>query len=143
MGLMEWLFYLFPGGMTFDAILIIGNVRFEMHGGHILLRMFMATITGVARVIRRMTNFAIRISAFVSMIERKRVFDESRRSPRGGSMASGAIGSKLSTMDLGIGMTAHAILRRATITFVDVTLDTRHRRMFAVEWKDRRVIETF
>ncbi len=53
------LFFLFPGGMTFQTILIIGNVRFDVHGCHVLLRVRVATVTGIARVIRWMTNFAI------------------------------------------------------------------------------------
>ncbi len=129
--------------MAFEAILIIGNVRFDMNGCHVLLCVLMATETSVARVIRRMTNSAIRVFALVPMIERKRVLDKSRRTPSNGGMAGSAIGSKLSAMDLRIGVTRNAIGRRAAIAIIDVTLRAGDVGMFAIERKHGRMIEIF
>lgn len=114
-----------------------------MDGCHIFLRMFVTTIAGVSCVIRRMANFAIRIFALVAMIERKRVLDKSSGTPTLSSMARGAIGTELSKMHLGIGVTRHAIGRRAAIAILHMTFRARDVSMFAVKRKHRCMIEIF
>jgi len=131
-----------PGRMTRDAILNIAARAFLlMFVRDVRLRMLLATVTGVHCVVDWMAHRARGFAAPQTVIERKRVFDQTRWFPRGRRVARGAIGSKLAAMHLRIGMTARAIARHTAPLVIRMALRAFHLRVFAGERKDARVIE--
>ncbi len=68
--------------------------------------------------------------------------NQTRRTPARRRMTRGARGTELSAMHRWFGVTLRAIRRRAAKAIVDVALGASQLRVFAVERKDRRVIES-
>jgi len=69
-----------------------------MFARHIFFGVLVAAIASVRRIVGGMAHFAIRLFAFVAMIEREGMFDEARWCPSRNGMARSAIGSKLTAM---------------------------------------------
>lgn len=107
------------------------------------LRVLMASVASIGRVILGMTHLTRRLFTLVAVIQRELVFEQTGWSPRASRVTRGAINPKLPTMHLRFGMTARTVARRAAKTMVDVTIDARGLRVFPGERKDRRVIESF
>ena len=127
--------------MAFDAILIIDDVGFNVNGRHIRSGMIVTAIARVGDIVGDVAHLAIGIFALVAVIDRKSVFDQTRRLPTGNGMARGAIFAELSEMHLGIRMARDAIFRRAFETIIDVAFGAGDLGMFAGECVNGLVIK--
>lgn len=136
------LFHFLACPMAPGAVLNIANPSFAVHLRHLRLAMIMATVAGESRIVGRMTGLAGRLFAFVAVIKRKRVLEQTRRSPACGSVARSAVDAELSAMDGRVRMTAHTLARRVTETVIDVTFGASHPRVLEFERKDGGVIKS-
>ena len=93
-----------PIGMTFHTILEIGDAFFQMLSAYIGLGMLVTSIAGVGGIVDRMARDA-RDSSTLAVIHREGVLPgELSGSPCGGTVADGALRTKLAQMFGWLGM---------------------------------------
>ncbi len=126
--------------MTFETILDVENILGGVYACDLGLLVLVAIVAGVDRIAAGVAHLARGLIA--TMIEWEGMPNQTRRTPARRRMTRGARGTELSSMYRWFGVALGAISRRAAKAIVDVALGASQLRVFAVERKNRRVIES-
>ena len=94
-----------PVGMTFHAVLEIGNALLQMLRADIRLVVFMASVAGIGFISSRMTGGAGRYAAFAVIHGEGVVSIEGGGSPRGGGVTGSAVRAEIARVFGWLGVT--------------------------------------